>query len=268
MTIHFGVRRQAAAEYRHRSPGGPVTDFAQPLHAALYGLPADDDPLPAALDALLQATHTATSPEQKTAVLHRLAEQLRNAAEIIQRYRYQAQGGRLPDDVAAQLGDAHDQAQQAAESLDHIAPTFTSLPAAPEPRCPPPAGEPGSAGRTPPLITRTPSAGQAPPWPTPIPMRTTGPGWLARPQPPGRPRPRRPARPRTRSRAGDRWPLAEHTTPAREARPARLFRRFQFHIPLPAQLPLLVSGGSITTSVWSATSRCARRATSWASPPT
>ncbi|MFI5751064.1 hypothetical protein ACIBBE_35330 [Streptomyces sp. NPDC051644] len=69
MTVHFGVRRLAAAQYDYRSRGGPVTVYAQALHAALYGLPAHDEPLPAALDALLQATHTATAPEQQTAVL-------------------------------------------------------------------------------------------------------------------------------------------------------------------------------------------------------
>ncbi|AUH40540.1 hypothetical protein [Streptomyces sp. CMB-StM0423] len=129
VTVSFGVRRQAAAEYHHRSRGGPVTVFAQALHAALYGLPVDDDPLPTALDELLQATHTATSPEQRTAVLRRLADQLGNAAEIIQRYQYQAQADRLPDDIATQLSDACSQAQRIAEILDRAAPEFSSPPA-------------------------------------------------------------------------------------------------------------------------------------------
>ncbi|WP_406481188.1 hypothetical protein [Streptomyces platensis] len=38
----------------------------------------------------MQATHTATAPEQQTAVLQQLAEQLRNATEVIQRYQYRA----------------------------------------------------------------------------------------------------------------------------------------------------------------------------------
>jgi acyl-CoA reductase-like NAD-dependent aldehyde dehydrogenase len=126
--VSFSVRRQAAAEFGHRSRGGPVTVFAQALHAHLFGLPADDAPLPTALDALLQATHTATSPEQKTAVLRQLADQLRNATEIVQRYQYRAQWDRLPDDVAEQLRHAHDQAQQAAETLDRVAPAFSSRP--------------------------------------------------------------------------------------------------------------------------------------------
>ncbi|MFC5253057.1 hypothetical protein [Streptomyces nigrescens] len=109
-----------------------MTVFAQALHAHLFGLPADDEPLPTALDALLQATHTVTAPEQQTAILQQVAEQLRNGAEIIQRYQYRAQWDRLPDDVAEQLRDAHDQAQQVAQTLDLVAPAFSSPPAAPE----------------------------------------------------------------------------------------------------------------------------------------
>ncbi|MFE6160000.1 hypothetical protein ACFQ7F_13930 [Streptomyces sp. NPDC056486] len=47
VTVHFGVRRLAAAQYDHRSRGGPVTTYAQALHAALYGLPTRDEPPPA-----------------------------------------------------------------------------------------------------------------------------------------------------------------------------------------------------------------------------
>ncbi|MFD3420113.1 hypothetical protein [Streptomyces decoyicus] len=115
-----------------------MTGFAQALHAHLFGLPADDEPLPTALDALLQATHTATAPQQQTAILRQVAEQLRNGAEIIQRYQYRAQWDRLPDDVAGQLRGAHDQAQQVAQSLDLVAPALSSPPAAPEPPGPQP----------------------------------------------------------------------------------------------------------------------------------
>lgn len=128
VTVTFGVRRLAAAQYDHRSRGGPVTVYAQALHAALYGLPTDDEPLPAALDTLLQATHTATAPEQQTAVLRQVAEQLRNAAEILRRYQYRAQWDRFPDDVAEQLADAHDRAQQIAEALERVAPAFSNRP--------------------------------------------------------------------------------------------------------------------------------------------
>ncbi|BDH07229.1 hypothetical protein [Streptomyces seoulensis] len=127
------MRRQAAAEYHHRSRGGPVTAFAHALHAHLYGLPPDDTPLPTAFDALLQATHTATAPEQKTAILRQIADQLGNAAEIIQRYQYRAQWDRLPDDVAEQLRAAHAQTLQIAETLTLVAPAFASQTSAPVP---------------------------------------------------------------------------------------------------------------------------------------
>ncbi|MFD5256826.1 hypothetical protein ACFWM5_28840 [Streptomyces bobili] len=113
-----------------------MTVYAQALHAALYGLPTHDESLPTALDALLQATHTATAPEQKTAVQRQVAEQLRNAAEIIQRYQYRAQWDRFPTDVAEQLATAHDQAQQITQALDRVAPpSATSPPRTPRP-CP------------------------------------------------------------------------------------------------------------------------------------
>ncbi|MFF4285690.1 hypothetical protein ACFY0R_10220 [Streptomyces sp. NPDC001633] len=154
MTVGFEARRQAPAEYRHRGRGGPVTGVAQALHVQLFGLPTDDEPLPTALDALVQATHTATAPEQQTAILRQVADQLRNGAEIIQRYQYRAQWDRLPDDVAEQLRDAHDQAQQVAQTLDLVAPAFSSPPAAPGPPGPqprhtaaPPAPPTPTAGR-------------------------------------------------------------------------------------------------------------------------
>ncbi len=105
--------------------------YAQALHAALYGLPTPDESLPTALDALLQATHTATAPEQKTAVLRQVAEQLRNAVEIIQRYQYRAQWDQFPTDVAEQLATAHDQAQQIVQALDRVAPAFSHQPTTP-----------------------------------------------------------------------------------------------------------------------------------------
>ncbi|MFD9715779.1 hypothetical protein [Streptomyces sp. NPDC059076] len=134
MIVHFTVRRQAAAEYGHRSRGGPVTVFAQALHAHLFGLPDDPDPLPTAIDALLQATHTASSKDQQAAILQRLAEQLRNAAEIIQRYQYKAQWDRLPDSVAEQLREAHTHIKQVTDTLDHAATAFhnSALPAGTE----------------------------------------------------------------------------------------------------------------------------------------
>ncbi|AQU64907.1 hypothetical protein [Streptomyces niveus] len=160
MTVSFSARPQAPIEFRHRGRGGPVTGVAQELHAHLFGLlPVDEAPLPTALDALLQATHTATSPEQRTAVLHQLADQLRNATEIIQRHQYEAQWDRLPDDVAAQLRHAHDQTQQVAEALDRVAPAFNSPPTTdttPDRR---PPREPHD-GPVAPTTTPTPPAGR------------------------------------------------------------------------------------------------------------
>ncbi|MEU1629222.1 hypothetical protein ABZ746_28685 [Streptomyces sp. NPDC020096] len=138
--VSFRVRPQAAAaaEFGHRSRGGPVTSFAQSLHARLYGLPTDPDPLPTALDALLQATHIANSAEQQTAILRQLADQLRNATEII--YRYAAQWERRPTNIGEQLRQAHDQAQQVVEALDRVAPAFSNRPednTSPRPAPPP-----------------------------------------------------------------------------------------------------------------------------------
>ncbi|MFF3979712.1 hypothetical protein [Streptomyces sp. NPDC001828] len=130
VTVSFAARRQAPVEYRDRSRGGPVPAFAQALHAALYGLPSHDAPLPDSLSKLLQATHTATAPEQETATLRHVAEQIRDAAEIIRRYQYQAQWERLPTEAAQQLAAAHDQAQLLAQALDHAAPAFSLQPTA------------------------------------------------------------------------------------------------------------------------------------------
>ncbi|WP_435059150.1 hypothetical protein [Streptomyces sp. bgisy060] len=154
VTISFGARRQAPVEYRSRSRGGPVTAYAQALHATLYGLPTDNESLPAALDALVQATHTATAPEQQTAILRQVAEQLRNAAEIVQRYQYQAQWDRLPTDVAEQLADAHTQAQQIAEALDRVAPAFNHQPT--------PDSTPGRPHSAAPAVSRPAAAAPAP----------------------------------------------------------------------------------------------------------
>lgn len=159
VTVQFGARRQAPVEYRSRGRGGPVTTYAQALHATLYGLPAHDESLPAALDALLQATHTATAPDQQTAILRQVAEQLRNAAEIVQRYQYRAQWDRLPTDVAEQLADAHAQALQIAEGLDRVAPAFSHQATTDAPRnlprpAAPAVSRPGAAASAP-AVSRT-----------------------------------------------------------------------------------------------------------------
>ncbi|MEU6814085.1 hypothetical protein [Streptomyces sp. NPDC046860] len=124
MIVNFGVRRQVAAQYGYRSGGGPVTVYAQALHAELYGLPSDDDPVPAALDALLQAAHSARSPEQQTAILQQLAEQLRNAAEIFEWARDHARRSQLPHASWEWLRDATDNTRGLADGLDVIRSAF------------------------------------------------------------------------------------------------------------------------------------------------
>ncbi|SEO73383.1 hypothetical protein [Actinacidiphila rubida] len=128
VTVTFAVRRQAAAQHHYRSRGGPVTVYAQALHAQLYGLPTDDQPLPAALDALLQAAHTTDDPEQQSAILQQLTEQLRNAAEILQWARNHAHWRQLPSPAWEWLRDATDQMRALADGLDTVRPAFTAEP--------------------------------------------------------------------------------------------------------------------------------------------
>ncbi len=147
--VSFRVRPQAAAEFGHKSSGGSATSLAQGLHAQLYGLPADPDPVPTALDALLQATYAARTGEQKAAILQRLADQLRNAAEILRGYQYEAHWERFPADVTAQLRRVHDRAEQIAAVLDHVAPAFIDAPSssasqAPQPNRTPTVAVPAS----------------------------------------------------------------------------------------------------------------------------
>ncbi|MFF4767452.1 hypothetical protein ACFY1V_13145 [Streptomyces sp. NPDC001255] len=126
MTVAFYARRLAPIEYRHRGRTGPVLLFAKTLHAALYGLPPQDEPLPTALDDLL--LHEATSPEEEAAVLQQVAGQIRTAAEIIKTSRYEARS-RLAPDVAEQLADAQSQTEQIAQVLDRLVPALRHQPA-------------------------------------------------------------------------------------------------------------------------------------------
>ncbi|MFF3640351.1 hypothetical protein [Streptomyces sp. NPDC002564] len=130
MSVHFTVRRQVAADYGHRSRGGPVTVYARAIHAQLYGLPADNDDPPVALDELLQAAHSTNLPEQQAAILGQLAEQLRNATEILEWARNHAHWRRLPAPAWEWLRDATDRTRDLADGLDTIRPAFTDAPAA------------------------------------------------------------------------------------------------------------------------------------------
>ncbi|MFH8591529.1 hypothetical protein [Streptomyces rimosus] len=96
MIASFSVRRQAGPRFGYRGSGGPVTVVARSLHARLYGLPTAPSPLPTALDELLQALGTARDGDQRQAVLTQLAEQLRNAAEILEWARNNARWRQLP----------------------------------------------------------------------------------------------------------------------------------------------------------------------------
>ncbi|QNE77242.1 hypothetical protein F0344_23900 [Streptomyces finlayi] len=156
VTVHFTVRRQAAAQHGYRSRGGPVTVYAQALHAQLYGLPTDEEPLPAALDALLQAAHTVAGPEQQSQVLQQLAEQLRNAAEILEWARNDAHWRQLPVPTWEWLRDATDRTRDLADGLDTLWPGFTAEPPA---RAAPPQPVPHPAAPRTGATTPVPSAG-------------------------------------------------------------------------------------------------------------
>ncbi|MFE5162936.1 hypothetical protein ACFRNT_31415 [Streptomyces sp. NPDC056697] len=134
----FSLRRQAGPRFGYRTCGGPVQGLAQSLHARLYGLPTDPGPLPSALDELLQAVDTARDGDQQQAVLVQLAEQLRNAAEILEWARDHAHWRQLPDPAWEWLRAATDTARHLADGLDDVSPDFAS-PQAGTATPPPPA---------------------------------------------------------------------------------------------------------------------------------
>ncbi|RSO06951.1 hypothetical protein DMH18_26235 [Streptomyces sp. WAC 06783] len=136
------MRRQADPRFRHRSTGGPVTGVARSLHARLYGLPTAPSPLPTALDELLQALGTARDGDQRQAVLAQLADQLRNAAEILEWARDNAR--QLPTPVWEWLRDATDTTRHLADGLDDVRPSFAT-PQPPAAPLPPPAPAPPRA---------------------------------------------------------------------------------------------------------------------------
>ncbi|MEU6966088.1 hypothetical protein [Streptomyces chrestomyceticus] len=138
----FNVRRLADPRFRHRGSGGPVTVVARSLHARLYGLPTAPSPLPTALGELLQALGTVRDGEQRQAVLAQLAEQLRNAAEILEWARDNAR--QLPAPVWEWLRDATDTTRHLADGLDSVRPSFTAPQALAAP-LPPPAPAPPRA---------------------------------------------------------------------------------------------------------------------------
>ncbi|MFD3563546.1 hypothetical protein ACFWVU_28325 [Streptomyces sp. NPDC058686] len=148
VVVHFTLRRLAAPRYDHRSSGGPATGIAQSLHARLYGLPDDPGPVPTALDELLQSLTTARDGDQQPAVLAQLAEQLRNAAEILEWARDNAHWRQLPAPTWEWLRTATDAARDLAAGLDDVRPAFTA-PRAPStaPAPPAPAAQRASTSR-------------------------------------------------------------------------------------------------------------------------
>ncbi|MEU7238378.1 hypothetical protein, partial [Streptomyces chrestomyceticus] len=135
---------QAAPRFGYRGSGGPVTVVARSLHARLYGLPTAPPPLPTALDELLQALGTVSTSDEQQAVLAQLAEQLRNAAQILEWARDNAHWRQLPDADWEWLRDATDTTRHLANGLDSVRPSFS----APQPSAaplPPPAPAPPHA---------------------------------------------------------------------------------------------------------------------------
>ncbi|MER7653724.1 MULTISPECIES: hypothetical protein [Streptomyces] len=116
--------------------------MARSLHARLYGLPTAPSPLPTALDELLQVLGTARDGDQKQAVLVQLADQLRNAAEILEWARDNAR--QLPAPIWEWLRDATDTTRHLADGLDSVRPSFAA-PQAPAAPLPPPAPAPPHA---------------------------------------------------------------------------------------------------------------------------
>ncbi|QPP05194.1 hypothetical protein G4Z16_00985 [Streptomyces bathyalis] len=131
VVVHFTLRRLAAPRYDHRSSGGPASVIAQSLHSHLYGLPDDPGPVPTALDELLQTLTTARHGDQQHAVLVQLAEQLRNAAEILEWARNNAHWRQLPAPTWEWLRAATDSTRELADGLDDIRTAFRSQPTAP-----------------------------------------------------------------------------------------------------------------------------------------
>lgn len=83
MIVSFGVRPQTTSRYKDRSSGGPLPAIARSVHAELYGLPKEPVGEPPTLSTLLDAAHTANSHWERAHVLHELAAQLPQLAEIL-----------------------------------------------------------------------------------------------------------------------------------------------------------------------------------------
>lgn len=83
MIASFRVRPQSASRHKDRSSGGPLRSIARSVHAELYGLPKEPVGVPPTIAALLDAAHTANSHWERAHVLHELAAQLPQLAELL-----------------------------------------------------------------------------------------------------------------------------------------------------------------------------------------
>ena len=84
--------------------------------------------MPTSLDELLQWVTTTRDGDQQNAVLAQFAEQLRNAAEILERARNHAHWRQLPEPTWEWLRAATDSTRELADGLDDIHPAFRNRP--------------------------------------------------------------------------------------------------------------------------------------------
>ncbi|MEU7606123.1 hypothetical protein [Streptomyces sp. NPDC041003] len=154
--VNFRVRPQTTSGYKDRSSGGPLTTIARSVHAELYGLPKDPvEELPT-LAALLDAAHTANSHWQRTDVLHQLAVQLPQLAEILDLTATWASRRRdVPADTAQWLADTARLTHASAAGLDQVKHIHDTPIPPPSPRAH--LSQPALAPATTPLSPRLPT---------------------------------------------------------------------------------------------------------------
>ncbi|MFF5491305.1 hypothetical protein [Streptomyces virginiae] len=121
VTVNFRVRPQTTSGYKDRSSGGPLTTIARSVHAELYGLPKDPVQEPPTLAALLDAAHTANSHWQRADVLHQLAVQLPQLAEILDlTATWASRRHDVPADTAQWLADTAALTHASAVGVDQV----------------------------------------------------------------------------------------------------------------------------------------------------
>ncbi|WP_406186143.1 hypothetical protein [Streptomyces sp. NBC_01006] len=154
MIVNFRVRPQTTSSYKDRSSGGPLTTVARSVHAELYGLPKDPVEEPPTLAALLDAAHTANSHWQRADVLHQLAVQLPQLAEILDlTATWASRRHDVPADTARWLADTARLTHASAAGLDQVKHIHNNP--MPQPR--PHLSHPAPAPATTPLPPRLPT---------------------------------------------------------------------------------------------------------------